>query len=91
MRGPDGAAAAPARREGGPVSGAGSVFGSVVALMGRGFTPAAAARELGVSADLAEAVAAEAERLGLVVSSGSACGTCTPGAKIACASCPLSR
>ncbi len=71
---------------------AGSVFGSVVALMGRGFTPAGAARELGIRADVAEAVAEEAQRLGLVVDTGTACGTgCTPGAKIACAGCPLSH
>ena len=79
-------ATATERREG-----AGSVFGAVVALMGRGFTPAAAARELGVKADLAQAVAAEAQRLGLVASSGTACGTCTPGATIACAGCPLAH
>ena len=68
------------------------VFGSVVALLAHGFTPRAAARELGIREDVADAVAAEAARLGLVVSAGTACGTgCTPGATIACAGCPLSR
>ncbi|WNM27427.1 hypothetical protein RN607_00035 [Demequina capsici] len=76
----------------GPARGSGRIFGSVVALLGRGFTPRAAARELGIREDLADAVAAEAERLGLVVSAGTACGTgCTPGARIACAGCPLAR
>ncbi len=70
----------------------GSVFGSVVALMGRGFTPAGAARELGINPDVALAVAEEAQRLGLVVDTGTACGTgCTPGAKVACAGCPIAR
>ncbi|MDN4472352.1 hypothetical protein [Demequina zhanjiangensis] len=83
---------APGRRDTHPVKGAGSVFGSVVALMGRGFTPAGAARELGIRGDVADAVAAEALRLGLVVDTGTACGTgCIPGAKVACAGCPLSR
>ena len=89
---PRGRAKATGRRGSDPSADAGSVFGSVVALMGRGFTPAGAARELGIREDVADAVAAEALRLGLVVDTGTACGTgCAPGAKVACAGCPLSH
>ena len=67
------------------------VFGAVVEQLASGSTPRAAARALGISPDLAEAVAAEATRLGIVISAGAACGTCVPKASIACAGCPMAR
>ncbi|SEJ33096.1 hypothetical protein [Demequina mangrovi] len=67
------------------------VFGAVMERLAAGESPRAAARTLGIPADLAETVAAEAERFGLVIRAGAACGTCTPGAASACAGCPFAR
>jgi hypothetical protein len=49
----------------------------------------AAARSLDIPLDLAEAVADQASRLGLVVSASAACGMCVPKSSPACAGCPL--
>jgi len=65
------------------------VFDSVMTQLAKGSSPRAAARALGISLDLAEAVAEEAARMGLVVSGGSACGTCAPASAPACAGCPF--
>lgn len=65
------------------------VFDSVMTQLAAGSSPRSAARALGISLDLAEAVAEEAARMGLVVSGGSACGTCIPASSPACAGCPF--
>ncbi len=65
------------------------VFDSVMTELAQGSSPRAAARTLGISLDLAEAVAEEAVRMGLVVTGGSACGTCVPASSPACAGCPF--
>ena len=65
------------------------VFDSVMTQLAAGSSPRSAARTLGISLDLAEAVAEEATRMGLVVSGGSACGTCVPASSPACAGCPF--
>ena len=65
------------------------VFDSVMTQLAAGSSPRSAARTLGISLDLAEAVADEATRMGLVVSGGSACGTCVPASSPACAGCPF--
>jgi hypothetical protein len=65
------------------------VFDSVMTQLAAGSSPRSAARALGISLDLAEAVAEEAGRLGLVVTGGSACGTCVPASSPACAGCPF--
>ncbi|WP_062516612.1 hypothetical protein [Demequina gelatinilytica] len=65
------------------------VLGAVVERLAGGETPRAAARALGIPVDLAEAAAAECERLGLVMRAGAACGTCAPGRTVACAGCPF--
>lgn len=67
------------------------VFDAVMDQLAAGSSPRTAARTLGISLDLAEAVAAEATRLGLVVTGGSACGTCVPASSPACAGCPLTE
>lgn len=67
------------------------VFGAVIERLTAGETPRAAARALDIRVDVAEAVAAEAARMGLVLASGEACGTCVPHSRPACAGCPLSR
>ncbi len=66
-------------------------FGAVMERLAAGDTPRAAARALGIRVDVADAVAAEAQRLGLVVTAGGACGTCTPHDSPACAGCPFAR
>ncbi|NYI39898.1 hypothetical protein [Demequina lutea] len=65
------------------------IFDSVMTQLAAGASPRSAARTLGISLDLAEAVAEEATRMGLVVSGGSACGTCVPASSPACAGCPF--
>ncbi len=65
------------------------VFESVMERLAAGESPRAAARSLGIPLDLAEAVADQASRLGLVVSASAACGTCVPKSSPACAGCPL--
>jgi len=67
------------------------VFDSVMTQLAAGSSPRSAARTLGISLDLAEAVAAEATRMGLVMSGGSACGTCLPASSPACAGCPFTE
>ncbi|MDN4483003.1 hypothetical protein [Demequina lignilytica] len=67
------------------------VFGAVMERLAAGESPRTAARTLGIPLDLAEAVAAEGERFGLVMRAGAACGTCVPGDSPACAGCPLAR
>ncbi|WP_291377724.1 hypothetical protein [Demequina sp.] len=66
-------------------------FGAVMERLAAGESPRAAARTLGIPLDLAQAVADEAGRLGLVVSASAACGTCVPRSSPACAGCPLVR
>lgn len=65
------------------------VFGAVMEQLSTGASPRTAARTLGISLDLAEAVASEATRMGLVIEASRACGTCAPSASAACAGCPL--
>ena len=65
------------------------VFDAVMKEFAAGSSPRSAALTLGISVDLADAVADEATRLGLVVSGGSACGTCVPTSSPACAGCPF--
>lgn len=65
------------------------VFGAVMERLAAGESPRATARSLGIPLDLAEAVADQASRLGLVVSASAACATCVPKASPACAGCPL--
>lgn len=82
------------------------VFGAVIERLAAGSTPRAAAAALGISVDLAESVADEAERMGLVMRAGAACVTCAPspvrltvtpvgvGAParpVGCAGCPMAR
>jgi hypothetical protein len=67
------------------------VFDSVMTQLAAGSSPRSAARTLGISLDLAEAVAAEATRMGLVMTGGSACGTCVPASAPACAGCPFTE
>ncbi|MCB2413529.1 hypothetical protein LGT39_11820 [Demequina sp. TTPB684] len=66
-------------------------FGAVMDRLAAGDSPRVAARTLGISVDLAQAVANEAGRLGLVVPASAACGTCVPRSSPACAGCPLVR
>ena len=65
------------------------VFGAVMAELTAGSSPRTAARTLGIPLDLATAVAEEAGRMGLVLTAGTACGTCVPASSPACAGCPL--
>ena len=65
------------------------VFAAVIERLAEGESPRAAARALAIPVDLAEAVAAEGERLGLVIHVGAACGTCVPSSSPACAGCPF--
>ncbi len=65
------------------------VFDAVMKELAAGSSPRSAARTLGISVDLADAVADEATRMGLIVSGGSACGTCVPKSSPACAGCPF--
>lgn len=67
------------------------VFDSVMKELAAGSSPRSAARTLDISVDLAEAVAEEATRMGLIVSGGAACGTCVPKSSPACAGCPFSE
>lgn len=67
------------------------VFDSVMTKLAAGSSPRSAARTLGISLDLAEAVADEAARMGLVMTGGSACGTCIPSSSPACAGCPFTE
>ena len=67
------------------------VFGAVMERLAAGESPRAAARALGIPLDLAEAVADQSARLGLVVSASAACGTCVPKSSPACAGCPLAN
>ena len=66
-----------------------SVFGTVMERLSAGQSPRSVARELGISVDLAQAVAAEAGRLGLTVTADAACGTCATPRSLACAGCPM--
>ena len=67
-----------------------SSFASVLAAVHHGQTVGAAARSLGISVDLAEAMFDEAKRLGLAASASDLCGTCTVSqASITCAGCPI--
>jgi len=65
------------------------VFGAVMEQLANGASPRSAARTLGISLDLAAAVADQASRMGLVITAGSACGTCIPSSSPACAGCPF--
>ncbi|NTV39593.1 MAG: hypothetical protein HGA51_06500 [Demequinaceae bacterium] len=65
------------------------VFDAVMRELAAGSSPRSAARTLGISVDLADAVADEATRMGLIVSGGAACGTCVPKSSPACAGCPF--
>jgi len=65
------------------------VFGAVMEQLANGASARSAARNLGISLDLAEAVADQAARMGLVITAGSACGTCVPSSSPACAGCPF--
>ncbi len=65
------------------------VFDSVIAELAAGSSARSAARTLGISVDLAEAVSDEAVRMGLVVTGSAACGTCVPTSSPACAGCPF--
>jgi len=65
------------------------VFGAVMERLAAGESARAAARSLDIPLDLAEAVADQASRLGLVVSASAACGMCVPKSSPACAGCPL--
>lgn len=67
------------------------VFDSVMAELSTGATARSAARTLGISLDLAEAIADEATRMGLIVSGSAACGTCVPKSSPACAGCPFAE
>ncbi len=67
------------------------VFSSVMAQLAAGSSARAAARTLGISVDLAEAVSEEAIRMGLVVTGSAACGTCVPKSSPACAGCPFAE
>ncbi len=67
------------------------VFDSVMTELATGSSARTAARKLGISLDLAQAVAEQATRMGLVVSGGSACGTCAPATSPACGGCPFSE
>lgn len=67
------------------------VFGQVLERLAAGESPRAAARALGIRAELAESIALQGERMGLVTAAGTACGTCVPRNSSACAGCPLSR
>jgi hypothetical protein len=67
-----------------------SSFGAVLAAVRQGQTVGAAARSLGLSPGLAEAMLDEARRLGLAVSAREVCGTCSPASATAlCAGCPV--
>ena len=67
----------------------GSTFSALLAAVRRGQTVGAAARSLGIGADLAEAMLDEAKRLGLAVSARDACGTCSaPILPASCLGCP---
>ena len=65
------------------------VFDSVMKELAAGSSPRSAAHTLGISLDLAETIADEATRMGLIVSGGSACGTCVPKSSPSCAGCPF--
>ncbi len=66
-----------------------SSFASLLAAVRRGQTVGAAARELAISVDLADAMLDEAKRLGLAVSAREACGTCSaPVTPASCLGCP---
>lgn len=67
------------------------VFGAVIERLAAGDSPRSAARTLGIPLDLAEAVADQATRLGIVVSASAACGTCVPKSSPVCAGCPLAK
>lgn len=67
------------------------VFSAVMDRLAAGDSPRGAARALGIPLDLAEAVADQASRLGLVVSASAACATCVPKSSPACAGCPLAK
>ncbi len=69
---------------------AASSFGAVLAAVRQGQTVGAAARSLGISVGLAEAMLDEARRLGLAVSAREVCGTCSPSSVSSlCAGCPV--
>lgn len=64
-------------------------FGTVIERLAVGDSIRTAARVTGVTHDFALAVAAEGERLGLVIAADAACGTCVPASSPACAGCPF--
>lgn len=66
-------------------------FEAVVSEVIRGATPGVAARRLGLSTSLADAVVDEAERLGLLMRYGGACSGCDDSAHLGCIGCPLTR
>ncbi|WP_062379956.1 hypothetical protein [Demequina pelophila] len=68
-----------------------SVFGAVMERLAAGESPRQAARTLAIRVDVAQAVADEAARMGLVLAPAEACGTCVPASKPGCAGCPFSR
>lgn len=66
-----------------------SSFAAVLAAVRRGQTVGAAARSVGISVELAEAMLDEAKRLGLAASAREACGTCSePVLPASCLGCP---
>ena len=66
-----------------------SSFVGVLAAVRRGQTASGAARSLGITVELAEAMIEEAKRLGLAVSAREACGTCSaPDLPASCLGCP---
>ncbi len=64
-------------------------FTAVIDRLAAGDSVRTAARTVGVTHDFAQAVAAEGERLGLVITADAACGTCVPSSSPACAGCPF--
>ena len=64
-------------------------FTAVIDRLAAGDSIRTAARTVGVPHDFARAVAAEGERLGLVIAADAACGTCVPASSPACAGCPF--
>lgn len=64
-------------------------FTAVIDRLAAGDSIRTAARAVGVTHDFAQAVAAEGERLGLVIAADAACGTCVPMSSPACAGYPF--
>jgi len=67
------------------------IFEAVVIEVTRGATAGVAARRLGLSPGLSDAVVDEAERLGLLTRFGGTCSACEGPAIRGCVGCPLTR